>query len=72
MTTVTLSAADCCAPRTRRLPVLRRLVLATGLALVAWSRRPQRLVSHEVQARSIQAELARVRAAEPFRYGIAQ
>jgi hypothetical protein len=72
MTTMTLTAADCCAPRARRLPMLRRLVLSTGLALVAWSRRPVRRRSHEEQARSIRAESMREQAAAPFRYGAAQ
>lgn len=75
MTTMTLTAADCCAPsapRTRRLPMAHRIVLAAGLALVAWSRRPVRRRSHEEQARSIRTESMRQQAAAPFRYGITQ
>ena len=76
MTPMTLTAADCCAPRvartSRRLPMLRRLVLSAGLALVVWSRRPVRRRSHEEQARSIRTEAMRQQAATPFRYGITQ
>jgi len=73
MTAMTLTAADCCAPRaSRRLPMLRRLVLTAGLALVAWSRRPARRRSHEEQARSIRTESMRQQATAPFRYGITQ
>ena len=76
MTAMTITAADCCAPRApraaRRLPMMRRLVLSAGLALVAWSRRPVRRRGHEEQARSIRTESMRQQAAALFRYGIAQ
>lgn len=55
-----------------RLPAFRRLVLTTGLALVTWSAKPSNLSTHEQQALRLQAETSRRRAAEGFRYGIAQ
>jgi len=73
MTTMSIPIVGYAQPRSRRrLPVTRRLVLATGLALVSWSRAPQRPRSHEAQARQIQTEASRARAGTPFRYGIAQ
>lgn len=55
-----------------RLPAFRRLVRSTGLALVTWSSKPSKPSSHEQQALGMQAENSRWRAAEGFRYGIAQ
>ena len=71
MTTMSIPAGGYGLPR-RRLPMMRRLVLSAGLALVAWSRRPVRRRSHEEQARSIRTESMREQAAAPFRYGAAQ
>lgn len=55
-----------------RLPAFRRLVLSTGLALVTWSSKSSNRSTHEQQALRMQAETSRRRAAEGFRYGIAQ
>ncbi|MER3388942.1 MAG: hypothetical protein RJQ01_02810 [Microcella sp.] len=73
MTTMSIPTAGYGRPRSpRRIPIVRRLVLATGLALVSWSRRSVRRRSHEEQARSIRTETLRLQAAAPFRYGITQ
>lgn len=75
MTTITLTVPGC-APRSSR---LRRLALATGLALVRWAhQRPARRarrhqpLSHEQQALRLAAQRAAERQRDSLRYGIAQ
>lgn len=67
MTTLTLSTSEHYARR----PVLRRLILAAGLALVAWADRDTRSAArtHAEQSRLLHAESARESAARLPRYG---
>jgi hypothetical protein len=56
-----------------RAPFFRRLVLATGLALVTWARRPDTRLSHEQQSLRLEAQAATARQRDSvLRYGIAQ
>ncbi len=56
----------------RRVPLFRRLVLTTGLALVTWARRPVQRSTHEQQALRLAAQAAAERQRDSLRYGIAQ
>ncbi|MGY6498980.1 MAG: hypothetical protein ACXIUP_12220 [Microcella sp.] len=56
----------------RRRPVVRRLALAAGVALITWAKTPSSRTTHEQQALRLQAETDRRRATEGFRFGIAQ
>ncbi|MFN3708412.1 hypothetical protein [Microcella sp.] len=55
-----------------RRPVVRRLALAAGVALIAWAKMPSERATHEQQALRLRAETDRRRATEGFRFGIAQ
>jgi hypothetical protein len=69
MTTMSIPVPPRFAPRRS---VVRRLALATGVALVAWAKMPSKRSTHEQQALRMRAETDRRRATEGFRYGIAQ
>ncbi len=56
----------------RRRPVVRRLALAAGVALITWAKTPSERATHEQQALRLRAESDRRRAIEGFRFGIAQ
>ena len=53
-----------------RRPVVRRLALAAGVALIAWAKMPSERATHEQQALSIRAENDRQKALAFYRYGI--
>jgi hypothetical protein len=55
-----------------RRPVIRRLALAAGVALITWAKTPSERTTHEQQALRLRAETDRSRATEGFRFGIAQ
>lgn len=55
-----------------RRPFVRRLALNAGRALIEWAITPSERSSHDQQALRLRAETDRRRAAEGFRYGIAQ
>lgn len=56
----------------RRTPVLRRLALSAGLALLTWSGARASARGHDEQARAIETEDAVRRTHEQLRYGFVQ
>lgn len=73
MTAVTMSTGMITIqlPR-RRTPVLRRLALSAGLALLTWSGARASVSGHDEQARLIATENAVRRTRDGFRYGFVQ